>query len=99
MGYRIDYVDVPDRQRNPEDRGGRVRRMTALFLLLFCLSVRIFSEKGTDVLREFVLPGERTVTEEAVQTFVEHLRMGNGIGESLEVFCMEVLQDAAENLP
>ena len=87
MSYRIEYGSaIPDRYviRN---NFLRLRSMTAICLLLFSLTVRHFFPEGTEKLRQLLLPGELSVTQEAVETFMGDIRNGEDFTDSLTAFC------------
>jgi hypothetical protein len=98
MGYRITYGPEEDRILPPGNRTGRIRMMTAAFLLCFCLGVKIFAPSGCVQLRRALLPGEKTQAEEAFLMFMEEIKEGDGVGDSLETFCRRLVLDAGENL-
>ena len=87
MSYRIEYGSaIPDRYviRN---NFLRLRSMTAICLLLFSLTVRHFFPEGTEKLRQLLLPGELSVTQEAIETLMCDIRNGEDFTDSLTAFC------------
>ena len=66
--------------------------MTAAFLLLGCLGVRTLWPEGTGVLREMLLPGELTPTEQAFSILMTDLRYGEPVGEAVTAFCRYVVE-------
>jgi len=97
MGYRIEYG--PDRNQVEKGRGttDRIRAMIAGWLLLFCLLVSAFWPEGSTLLQDVLLPGEKTASEVAFCSFVENLRLGEPLGESVAVFCRTVILDGLEH--
>lgn len=91
MSYRITYGSpVPDRyitKSNPL----RLQSMTAVCLLLFSLSVRLFFPSGAETLRSFLLPGKFSVTQTAVESFMGDIRSGEPLGQSFTAFCTYII--------
>ena len=98
MSYRIVYGPTNIREKTTGDKSMRLRAMTAGFLLAFCLSVRFAYPDGAQKLRELLLPGTKSVTEIAFETFMQDLRAGHEVGNSIEAFCADILEDAGKNL-
>ena len=97
MGYRIEYG--PERKQVENGRGAsnRIRTMIAAWLLLFCLLVSAFWPKGSALLQNVLLPGEKTNSEAAFCHFVNNIRLGEPLGEAVSVFCRTVLLDGLEH--
>lgn len=97
MSYRIEYGPaIPNRyiaKHNPL----RLQSMTAACLLIFSLAVRQFFPAGTEKLRQLLLPGEFSITQEAVNAFMGDIRSGESLGDSFTAFC-EFMIDHDEKL-
>lgn len=89
MSYRIVYGPMPDPPGKETNSWCRV--LTAVFLLLFVLGVRMVWPDGRELLRNLLLPGEPGVTEVALVDLVEDLRSGTAVGESFTAFCQQVI--------
>lgn len=93
MGYRIVYgPDMTVCKPQSENRS-RIAVMTAVFLLLFMLLVRQYWPAGTQVLKQYLLPGELTVTEQAFQSMMDELRSGEQAGAAFTAFCQEIVHN------
>ena len=87
MSYRIEYGPAMPGRYIEKNSFIRLQSMTALCLLLFSLTVRYFFPSGTEKLRQILLPGELSVTQEAVETFMSDIRNGEAFADSLTAFC------------
>ena len=95
MGYRIVYGPMPKTRKLRNYRAPRLRIMAAAFLLLFVLVVRQAWPDGAEILREYLLPGERSVTEAAFGEMVTDLQNGQSVGEAVTAFCKEIVKHGA----
>lgn len=94
MGYRIVYGEESLREK-PKGMGIlRFQLLTAVFAVLFVLSVRIWWNDGAEQLRHWLLPGEPTVTEAAFSGFVEDIQGGMKVGDAVTAFCKEIISHA-----
>lgn len=91
MAYRIIYGEDPVITKQRRSRPLRLQTMTAVFFLLFALLVSFTWSEGTEKLREYLIPGERSVTQAAFQTFVEDLQEGEPVGDALTTFCRDII--------
>lgn len=99
MAYRIVYgTDKPPKEKS-DFSWLQFQVITAVFLLLFTLSVRQLWPEGTQKLREILLPDTQSVTQSAFETLAENLASGESIGEAVTVFCQEILHDAELEKP
>lgn len=87
MSYRIEYGPAIPNRYITKNSFLRLQSMTAICLLLFSLIVRHFFPAGTEMLRHILLPGELSVTQEAVETFMCDIRNGEDFTDSLTAFC------------
>ncbi len=90
MSYRVEYQPVKQRKKG----GSRLIALTALCLLLFLLLVNGFWPRGTQVLREWVLPGDAAVTAAALEELAVELKSGEPISGALESFCRRIMAEA-----
>ena len=87
MSYRIEYGPAIPSRYVTRNSFLRLRSMTAACLLLFCLTVRHVFPEGSEKLRQILLPGEPSVTQQAVETFMSNIRNGEDFTDSLTTFC------------
>lgn len=95
MGYRIVYGPQPE----PESRkaGGtvRLRTMIAAAFLIFSLVVRLTWNEGSEIMRQILLPGDLSVTEQAFSEMITDLREGESVADAFTVFCRAVLDEGS----
>ena len=91
MGYQIAYPGEKYKMsRRPPDRRLR-RRMTALWFLIFLVTVCFFWQEGREVLRKILIPGDPEMTVAAVETMAEDISRGLPLKEAAAAFCRTVL--------
>ena len=95
MGYRIVYGPTENGHREAVGGFARLRTMVAVILVMFSLLVRLTWQEGTDKLREYLLPGEQTLTQEAFSELVVDLRKGEHLKDALTVFCETIFNESA----
>lgn len=93
MGYKIVYGDGPWDYDKKVESGSRVRILTAGCLLLFCMLVRMLWPEGCELLRDVILPGELSATEQSFQVMLSDLRLGEPMKDALRTFCMDVVHN------
>lgn len=94
MGYRIDYRPVK-KVRGVEKRTFRLAAFAGIFLMVFVIFACCFWPEGTAVLRDWILPGDPTVTAAAMEELTDSLRMGERVADALRSFCVQILEGAA----
>ena len=87
MGYRIIYGEDPFVKKKEKNH---LRSLTAGFLLALVVLVRCCWPRGTEILRQTLLPGENT----AFQQMTEQIRDGEPIGDAVTVFCQRIVEEA-----
>ena len=91
MSYRIEYgTIVPERFQRPKVKR-HIRILTALFVLLFSLAVGKFWPDGRQLLREYFIPGEPSITEQAFSCMISELRDGVALEKAVVAFCQEII--------
>lgn len=95
MGYRIDYGSVELNRKRKAGNGIRIRNMIAISLFAFAVFVRLFWPNGSDILREYLLPGDLSVAEEAFSDFMNQLHNGEELREAALVFCRTILYEVS----
>lgn len=91
MPYRIVYGPEPNFFTSNTTQLPRRRILTASALLAFIILVRGIWPQGTTVLRQYLLPGEPTVTQTAANSLLEDLREGASLDEAVTAFCREII--------
>ena len=93
MGYQISYENGGSRKSVPDKPVMRKRkRIVYVFILSVAIAfVVLLQNKST---RRYFLPGNPTVTEAAIENFVESIQSGAGIGDAVTTFCREVIEGA-----
>jgi len=71
----------------------RVQMWTAVFILFFALLVRQLWPEGMDVLKSVLIPGEQTVTEQALSEMVAGLQEGEHLEDALTAFCRQIIDE------
>ena len=92
VGYRIVYGDDPV-QLSEKSGSRRLRVLIGLCFLAFALAVRLAWPEGRELLVMQFLPGEPTVTEAAFSEFLDNLRIGRPMADSMTAFCQDVLHE------
>lgn len=95
MAYRIVYGPEIRAPRRWENFPLRRQLLTAAFGLLFVLLVRQIWPEGMAVLRQILLPGEPTLTEQAFNDLVVHIRNGSSLGDAVTAFCQQIIHNAS----
>lgn len=93
MAYRIEYGPPVPVQYQARSNKHSLQVMTAVFLLLFTLLVKVYYPAGTAKLREFLLPGMPSVTQQALETMVSELRDGDPLRDAFTAFCEQIISD------
>ena len=92
VGYRIVYGNDPVQM--PQKSGSqRIRLLIGLSFLAFALAVRLAWPEGRELLVMQFLPGESSVAQAAFSEFLDNLRTGRPMVDSMTVFCQEVLHE------
>ena len=89
MGYQISYETTIKHRDRHTGRDKRLVGMTAAFLAVFLLLVNFCWPKGREVLRQILWPADTAMVEH----FVDELRYGVPLGDAVEGFCREVIQN------
>ena len=95
MGYRIDYGGVVPQNTVQTSSRLKIRSFIAAAFLVFCIIVRLFWPEGTQTLQSVFLPHDPSLTEDAFLQLVEDLRQGEKLGDSVNVFCRKIVDEAS----
>ena len=96
MGYRIVYGSGCKEASDPSEKGSRLKYYTGVALLLFSIIVNLYWPGGKQILQQIFLPGSPGVTSIAAENFLVQIRQGIGLEEALQTFCLEVLENEAD---
>lgn len=94
MAYRIIYREENLFQKMDTLRWDRILGIGTAAFLVFCLLVTSFWPAGREVLREWIYPGDPEITRRALLRLASGLMAGEELGESVAVFCREILNGA-----
>ena len=94
MGYRVEYGPQEKKQESKLWNSLKMQILTTVFLLFFVLGVRGAWPEGTEKLKEFLLPGQPSVTETAFQNLISDLKEGDSIPDAVSTFCREIVEHA-----
>ena len=83
MAYRREYPSAPQRKKR--------RKPLGLALLLAAVLMLCSHPSVRKTAMELLIPGDRQVTWQALETMAEELRRGEPLGEAAEAFCLEIL--------
>ena len=92
MAYKIVYGQEPVFTPPKKASLLRLQILTVLFILLFSLTLKHFWPQGADKLRVYLIPSDLSVTEEAFLDLTHQLRCGEPLKDSLETFCIQILE-------
>lgn len=93
MGYRIVYQPVP-KIRRAESRRVRRAALTAVCFAVFVILVSVCWPEGAALLRDWMLPGDGTVTVAAMEDLTRDLREGQPLPDAWAVFWNRVVEAA-----
>lgn len=91
MSNRIVYPGAEPACAKSVHRPNAFRPMLAAFLLLFTLGVRMLWPAGTEVLRQWLLPGQGYSAQQALDTLAGQLARGDTVAEAVTAFCRDIL--------
>ena len=91
MAYRIEYGSAVPPQYVKKTKTLRLQIMTAVCLLTFSILVRQYFPTGTQKLRQLLLPGKLTVTQEALDGLMGDLRNGEPLTDAFTAFCEYII--------
>lgn len=90
MGYRIEY-DSGTAVKGAVHRSMLKTRRILILLTAVVVTAFLVLPTVRRSLRDLLLPGDDTVTAQALQGLVEDLRAGEPVSEAMEVFCREII--------
>lgn len=94
MGYYIQYgkTIVKTAVQTPLTKKKYNLTFVVALLVSTILSYTAYSYK--DVLQEYILPGDASVTASALDTLIEDIRQGERIEDAVTAFCLEIIDHA-----
>lgn len=92
MSYTIWYGENPAEQK--KRRTGKICGAVLAVLLMLGAVWGVLHVESWDSVREVFLPGNAV---QAFSNLSDNLRSGKTLGESVSVFCQEIVDDAMEN--
>lgn len=97
MGYRIQYGETVKKEVLTETTRNRKPLIGVIAGLIICCVFTFIISKNADKLADFILPGNREVTKNAISAFTEDLREGESVSNAFAAFCKEIIENA--NIP
>lgn len=88
MGYRIIYGEEPF-EKSGEGKS-RLRVLTAVWLLVFVLLVRLCWPQGTKVLQQTLVPR----ADSAYMQMQSDIQAGEPIADAVTAFCQRIVEEA-----
>ena len=95
MAYQIRYgqtITKTTLQENP-----RNRKIRPAWILLISALIAIILWGRAKGIPDFLIPGNKAVTEAALSTMVDDILDGEKLGDAITAFCMEIIEHA--NIP
>ena len=92
MAYRIDYGSSGEPEKIFDTRKKRKLIWPVACICTILLLGLLYPRK--EFLEQLLIPGDPQITKEAAKGLIADLRAGEGIGDSLQAFCMEIIADA-----
>ena len=93
MAYSIQY-DPEYNSRFPIKPFNKVWTKLASYLLIVSVLILCLFGYARETVKSWLLPGDPTVTEDALISMVEDIRAGEPIGDAITAFCLEILENA-----
>lgn len=94
MGYKVDYAPVDRAFRNKKNERICTPMLCAGFFVLFLFLVRLCWSRGVQVMQTLLIPEDLAFSLDALEAFADRLSAGESFGDSLFVFCHEIIQRA-----
>ena len=91
MAYRITYGPPVPARYQKRDKPSRLRLLTAAWLMVFVLLVRLLFPAGVTQLRTYLLPDPQNITQTALGAFMSDLRGGEALDDALFAFCKLII--------
>ena len=92
MGYSVHYSPQTDKKFPQKKKHNRKAGSIYVFLAVCIVTAALFRFVDPSLLRELLIPGEASVTLNAVETMVTQLKEGAPLTETVEAFCQEIVR-------
>lgn len=93
MGYRIEYGQMITKVKIKEN----VRKTSVEWLLKVvatgCVLLFLAFLWGKENIRDYFIPGDPDITEQAAKCFLEDVRNGESIKDAFTNFCLEIIEN------
>ena len=94
VGYRIDYGQTFKRDTISACQTFKVKKKSVYIAATIIVVIIFMFCVGTKSIRSFLLPGDPIVTEHALNTFAEQIRVGEPFRDAATAFCQEIIAGA-----
>lgn len=94
MGYRIEYGQSLKKETVHPFPIFKIKKATVYTALIVVAVIIFLLCIGTESIRSFILPGDPVVTEHALNTFAEQIRVGEPLKDAAAAFCHEIIVGA-----
>lgn len=94
MGYRIQYGQTAKKEIIEERTVSKKQNVMRYILITVIIAAVIASCTKIDAVRKFLLPGDPTVTQNALTAFAENVRAGEPVSQAITTFCREIIVGA-----
>ncbi len=94
MGYQICYGQKVTKKCFSEPKKFNKSKTTLIWICILCLTLAFSLSKNKDAIINFLLPGDKDVTQSAITAFAEDLRQGESIRDAAVDFCREIIENA-----
>ena len=91
MGYKIEYGQTVKFVQQKTKDSNKNLKIAVLVLVLALASAFLLRN---DSVRSFILPGDPSVTEEALNTFADQVRAGEPFKDAAVAFCQDIISNA-----
>ena len=95
MGYRVYYSPEDNNKYPTRNKQGNTPYLRYLGVILTVILVLTVPQLRSH-LRQWLIPGDETVTSEAFTQMVESIGEGQSVGEAVTAFCQEILDNGKE---
>lgn len=93
MGYCISYNPELEK-KYPLRTKRKKKKWPWVMSLLAVLLVAVFATNSRQMVKQWLLPGDPQLTEEALTCFVQDVREGMPMKEAFTAFCVEIIESA-----
>ena len=92
MAYQIQYGKPSKKEKAANgQRSRKIRRIKHISIVACLLTLVLLGRIGA---LDFLIPGDKAVTQSAFHAMVDNLKQGNSIKSAVTVFCEEIIAGA-----